>query len=322
MSHVYGPVPSRRLGRSLGVDLVPFKTCPYDCIYCQLGRTTDKSLKRRDWFPLDDIVDDLAERLRFHPDHITLGGSGEPTLHAGIGDLIETIQTMTDIPVVVLTNGALLWQPEVRRQLREAAMVIPSLDAGDSDMFQTVNRPHEALEFDQVVEGLIEFRQEYWGQYWLEVLLLQNFTAAESEIRKMAVWVERIRPNRVQINTATRPTAETFAGAIDPAYLRKVVRFFPCKTEVVGQHAAEGIKSSLHDGGSAILDLLRRRPCTIDDIAEALQTHRLEISKYLEDLLQRRLIERRRAGNRLFFCASWRRSSYQRRALADIQAEH
>jgi wyosine [tRNA(Phe)-imidazoG37] synthetase (radical SAM superfamily) len=322
MSHVYGPVPSRRLGRSLGVDLVPFKACPYDCIYCQLGRTTDVTLDRHDWYPLEDVIDDLKDRIDLKPDYITLGGSGEPTLYAQIGDLIDSIRALTNIPVVVLTNGALLWQPEVRRQLREAAMVIPSLDAGDADMFQAVNRPHESLEFEQVLEGLITFREEYWGRYWLEVMLLQNYTAAESQVRKIAACTDRIRPNRVQINTATRPTAEAFAEAIEPAYLHRIVGLFPCKAEVIGQHASTGIKTSLHDGGTAILDLLRRRPCTVDDIAAALQSHRLEILKYLDELTRKRLIDRRRAGNRVYFCASRRTSPNRQRAASKSEVRH
>lgn len=315
MTYVYGPVPSRRLGRSLGVDLVPFKVCPYDCIYCQLGRTTDKTLDRRDWAPLDDIIDELMERIALKPDYITLGGSGEPTLYAHLGDLIDAIRTMTDIPVAVLTNGALLWQPEVRRQLRDATLVIPSLDAGDAETFQAVNRPHKNLKFNQVLEGLIAFREEYWGHYWLEVLLVSNITAAEAQVRKIAACIERIRPDRVQINTATRPASEAFAEAVDPDRLRRLARLFPGNAEVISNRISAGIKSSLRGGDGAVLDLLRRRPCTIDDISEALQSHRAEIIKYLDGLYQRNLIERRRAGNRLFFCAT------QHRPVPDPAAE-
>jgi len=156
----------------LGVDLVPFKTCTYDCIYCQLGRTTNKTVERRQWVPLDDVLAELKEKLATRPDYITLSGSGEPTLYSRLDELIAGIRSMTDVPVAVLTNGSLLWQEDVRRQLMDAHLVIPSLDAGQGAMFQAVNRPHESISFEQMLEGLIAFREEYYGEYWLEVFLL------------------------------------------------------------------------------------------------------------------------------------------------------
>ena len=154
MSHVFGPVPSRRLGRSLGVDLVPFKTCTYDCVYCQLGRTTNKTMERREWVPLDEVLAELKAKLHCRPDYITLSGSGEPTLYSRMGELIERVQSMTDTPVAVLTNGSLLWQSEVRAQVMAADLVIPSLDAGNAPMFSAVNRPHETIAFERMIDGL------------------------------------------------------------------------------------------------------------------------------------------------------------------------
>ena len=144
--YVYGPVPSRRLGRSLGIDLVPFKTCTYDCIYCQLGRTTTKTIQRKEWVPLDTVVDQVKGKLNSNPDYITVSGSGEPTLHSKIEEVIVRIQEMTDIPVVVLTNGSLLWMPEVRRSLRAADLVLPSLDAGSDPLFRYINKPKSNIQ--------------------------------------------------------------------------------------------------------------------------------------------------------------------------------
>ncbi|MCK4625431.1 MAG: radical SAM protein, partial [Phycisphaerae bacterium] len=172
MSYIFGPVPSRRLGRSLGVDLVPFKTCSYDCIYCQLGRTTNKTIQRKEWVPLDDVVAELKTNLSSQPDYITLSGSGEPTLYSRTGELIDRIKAVTDVPVAVLTNGSLLWNQEVCAQLMNADLIVPSLDAGDEMMFRAVNRPHEDISFEKMLKGLIEFRREYQGQYWLEVMFL------------------------------------------------------------------------------------------------------------------------------------------------------
>lgn len=172
----FGPVPSRRLGRSLGVDLVPFKTCSYDCIYCQLGPTTCKTIERKAWVPLEQVVAELPQRLASKPDYITLSGSGEPTLHAQLDELIARIKTLTDIPVAVLTNGSMLWQKDLRRQLLRADLVVPSLDAGDETMFQLVNRPHSQISLDKMLNGLVAFRQEFPGAYWLEVMVVGGYT--------------------------------------------------------------------------------------------------------------------------------------------------
>ncbi len=301
MAYVFGPVPSRRLGRSLGVDLVPLKTCSYDCIYCQLGRTTEKTLERREWVPVDAVVAEVAERLATEPDYITFSGSGEPTLHSRIGDVIEAIRKMTQTPIAVITNGSLLWQPDVRRQLRHADLVIPSLDAGDRTVFQTVNRPHEGLEFGKVVRGLIDFRMGFPGQYWLEVMLLAGHTAIDEEIEKIASIVERIRPDRVQINTATRPTAEVFATAVGPTCLRRLARLMRGQVEVIANRAPTTPAGASADGQPEILELLRRRPCTIEDVANALRLNMSEAIKHIDQLAQRGLVRRRRAGSRTFF---------------------
>jgi len=145
--YIYGPVPSRRLGRSLGVDLVPFKTCTFDCVYCQLGRTTNRTMERKEWVPLEPVLTQLEAKLDLKPDYITLAGSGEPTLYSKMSELIIRIKELTDVPVAVLTNGSLLWIPEVRDALLSADLVVPSLDAGSSELFRYVNRPHTNIEF-------------------------------------------------------------------------------------------------------------------------------------------------------------------------------
>ena len=211
---VYGPVPSRRLGRSLGVDLVPFKTCTYDCVYCQLGRTTRKTVRRQRWVDPSDVVAQVRARLESEPDVIALAGSGEPTLHAGIGDVIAGIKRLTDVPVAVITNGSLLSRPTVRRGLAAADIVLPSLDAPDDGLFQLVNRPHEALRFDDVVGGMIAFRNGYRGQMWLEVMLLAAVTGGADVVERLAELAARIAPDRIQLNTAVRPPAESFVAPV------------------------------------------------------------------------------------------------------------
>ena len=231
--HIFGPVPSRRLGRSLGVDVVPFKTCTFDCIYCQLGRTTNRTVERREWVPLDAVVDELRGKLALRPDYITIGGSGEPTLYSRIGELIDGIRSMTDIPVAVLTNGSLLWKQDVRNDLRKAHVVIPSLDVGDNVLFQVVNRPHPAITFERLLDGLAAFRQEFQGEYWLEVLLLAGYTAIEAEVKKIAKRTAEIGPDRVHLNTCVRPPAEEYAYAVDWQRLIDLAGLFTPPAEVI-----------------------------------------------------------------------------------------
>ena len=292
MGYVFGPVPSRRLGRSLGVDLVPFKTCTYDCIYCQLGRTTRKTVERREWAPLDDVVAELQERLASRPDYVTLSGSGEPTLYSRVGDLIDRIRSLTDIPVAVLTNGSLLWQAEVRRQLLGAHVVMPSLDAGDGSVFNAVNRPHADIAFEQVLEGLIAFRDAYRGQYWLEVLLLGGYTALPVDARKIAEHVGRIRPDRVQLNTVTRPPAEDYAVAVPRRCLCELAALFDPAAEVEADARGVCLDAGFAATRQAVLELLERRPCSVSDIARGLGIHRNEAAKHVDELLARRRVER------------------------------
>jgi len=286
-SHVFGPVPSRRLGRSLGVDLVPFKTCSYDCIYCQLGRTTCKTVERKEWVPLDEVVAQVRDKLSTGPDYITLSGSGEPTLYSRLSELVASLEGMTKIPVAILTNGSLLWDKDVQEGLAEADLVIPSLDAGDDSLFRHVNRPHESISFERMVEGLVEFRGRFAGACWLEVFLLGGMTAIPAEVDKIAKLVERIRPDRVQLNTVTRPPAEDFALPVSRKDMERFAARLGERAEVIadfrGVHGEGEFTAKRED----VLDLLRRRPCTVDDIAAGLGMHANEAVKYVTELLER-----------------------------------
>jgi len=301
MGHIFGPVPSRRLGRSLGVDLVPFKTCSYDCIYCQLGRTTNKTVERREWVPLNDFLEELKGKLASKPDYITLSGSGEPTLYSRLDEVIAGIRSMTDVPVAVLTNGSMLWQEEVRRQLMDAHLVIPSLDAGHASMFQAVNRPHDSVSFEQMLEGLIEFREEYYGQYWLEVFLLAGHTAVESEVNRIAECVRRIKPDRVQLNTATRPTAEDYAVMVERARMADMAGRFEPPAEVIADYRGVHGQSDFQAGRESVREMIQRRPCSLDDIADGLNMHRNEAIKYIEELNAEGVLTKRASGGRLFY---------------------
>lgn len=302
---VYGPVPSRRLGRSLGVDLVPFKTCTYDCLYCQLGRTTDKTTDRRQYVPVDGVLDELAGILQTgaDPDYIGLAGSGEPTLHAGIGEIIAGIKKLTTVPVAVLTNGSLLWQPEVRAALAQADLVMPSLDAGSAAVFEKVNRPHRDITFELMVAGLREFTRGFRGEVWLEVFILGGLTDHVEELKRIVALADRIRPARVQLNTVARPPAESQARATPHADLARLCGFFtrPCEVIAENRPASPPSEHGGDDGEAQIVALLSRRPCTVDGIATGLALRPNEVLKHLDALVARGEVLTERRGDAVFY---------------------
>ena len=305
--YVYGPVPSRRLGRSLGVDLVPFKTCSYDCIYCQLGRTTQKTVERRAYVPGDALLREIREALARgpRPDVITLAGSGEPTLHSGLRSILTELKKTSEIPVAVLTNGSLLWQEEVAEACRGADLVLPSLDAGDPALFESVNRPHRAITYPMMLQGLIDFRRRYRGKLWMEVMLLGGITGIPSEARKIARHLDRIRPDRIQVNTAVRPPAEDFAFRIPRERLLPLCRYFGEKAEVIAdfrgkeQEAEEAQAEKV--ARDDVLALLSRRPCSLEDLVRGLHSHPNEVLKYVTRLVEEGLISGSNRGGIYFY---------------------
>lgn len=302
---VFGPVPSRRLGRSLGVDLVPFKTCSYDCTYCQLGRTTRKTIQRKEYAPLESVVDDIRHKLEGvnPPDYITLSGSGEPTLCLNLDRLIRGIKEITDIRVAVLTNGSLLWLKAVREELLEADLVIPSLDAGDDAAFRNVNRPCPEITFEKMVAGIREFREAFAGKMWLEVFLLGGVTAMDAEVAKISSIVKSLSPGRVQLNTVVRPPCEDFAFAVPQERMSHFAGMFDGKGEVVADYSGVHGQSEFSASVDDVLDLLRRRPCTVEDVSTGLGLHRNEVTKHLQHLVEKNEITKTRENGRMFYAA-------------------
>jgi wyosine [tRNA(Phe)-imidazoG37] synthetase (radical SAM superfamily) len=304
--HVYGPVPSRRLGASLGVDVVPLKVCPYDCIYCQLGPTRTLSAERSLFFPFEEVLADVQRRLRLWPppDVITVAGSGEPTLYAGLGALIEGIKGITDTPVAVLTNGALFHRAVVRAEAARADIVLPSLDAGDEAMFQLVNRPLPGLTLEQVVNGLAAFRRDYRGEIWLEVMILAGITDTPTHVRAIASLAHRIAPDRVQLNTPVRPTFDESAAPVPGARLAELGRLFSPAAEVIadwGDRPNEAVRRAPES--EEVLALLQRRPCTLEDVAAGLGLHPNAVVKTLAGLEQKGEVHRVLREGRVFWHA-------------------
>jgi wyosine [tRNA(Phe)-imidazoG37] synthetase (radical SAM superfamily) len=234
--YIFGPVPSRRLGRSLGIDLVPYKTCTFDCIYCDLGRTTHKTASRQSYVPPEEIHYELERALsdsEKRPDFVTLSGSGEPTLNTAIGEVIRGVKEITSLPVAVITNSSFLSLEEVRKDVAKADLVVPSLDAVTPALFEYINRPHPSLNIKQIVAGLIQFRRQYRGQIWLEILFCRGVNDSREEVEKMRAVIERIEPDRIQLNTPVRPPAEDFAFPLTLAQLEEIRGRFGDKAEII-----------------------------------------------------------------------------------------
>jgi wyosine [tRNA(Phe)-imidazoG37] synthetase (radical SAM superfamily) len=307
--YVFGPVPSRRLGRSLGLDIIAYKTCTYDCIYCQLGPTTERTITPRDFAPVDEVIAQLRERLGLGdpPDVITLAGSGEPTLHSGLGAIIGAIKALTAIPLVVLTNGALLDRPEVREALLPADVVVPDLDAVSADVFTRVCRPHPQLDPAAVLAGLEQFAGDYRGRLALEVFLVEGINADDDEVKKIAALARRLRPHQVQLNTVTRPPTDPAARSVAPQRLGELARLFSPPAEVIaGNPAAAPRAASAPAGPADVLALINCHPATVDDVAAGLALTRAEAAAMIEALLADGRITGSAQSGRLYYLSAGR----------------
>lgn len=274
--YVFGPVPSRRLGQSLGIDTIPLKTCNWNCVYCQLGRSEPLINQRKVYFPREAILDEVKEALEEHRpgeiDWITFVGSGEPTLHSDIGWLIRQVKKQTEIPVAVITNGSLLYLPEVRTELAAADAVMPTLDAGTPELYRKINRPHPALPYKTLVAGLRAFRAEYSGHLWIEVMLVKGLNDSEKELRELANMMQSIGPEQVHLLLPTRPPSETWVQPADEEGILRATAILGEIAEVL--HPIDGSfdLSGFDNPIDGILAIITRHPMREDQIRQALAT--------------------------------------------------
>lgn len=301
--YFYGPVPSRRLGRSYGVDIVPFKVCTLDCVYCQLGKTTYRTIERKDYGPIEPILAELRETLAegLEADFITIAGSGEPTLNSRLGELIDGIKKITDIPVAILTNGTLLYKEDVKADCAKADVVMPSLDAGDKQTFQKVNRPHRDISIENLISGLCGFRDEFAGRIWLEVFFVEGLNTKAEQIAKIRDAIELIRPDKIQLNTAVRPTAEADIKRLDAEKLQAIAARLGPKCEVVADFSLSHHSRGLENKAEDVLSILKRRPCSLNDICSGLGIGRNEALKYVTVLQHKGIIHSEKKGGIIFF---------------------
>ena len=302
--YLFGPVPSRRFGRSLGVDLNPYKTCSLDCVFCQLGRTTEKTVIRQEYVPTDMVLSELKDWLKTdgRADYITLSGSGEPTLHSGFGKILEFICSKSTIPAALLTNGTMLDLQEVRDAASLANVVKVSLSAWDQASYGWVNRPHPQLLFDHLVEGQKAFRAQFKGQLWMEVFLMAGINSMPADVRKIAALAKEIGPDRIHLNTAVRPPAEDFATALSRERMEALIHLFHPTAEVIAEFSAKHA-NHIQATQETIFSMLQRRPCTADQIADIFGMHLNEVSKYLGNLVRTDQIRTERKNLAVYYAA-------------------
>jgi len=302
--YLYGPVPSRRLGRSLGIDLVPHKICTYDCIYCQIGKTTDKTLVRKEYVPVKEILEEVRRFLKEETssiDYLSLSGSGEPTLHSQIRSVIEGIKTITSIPVAVITNGSLLYEEEVRQDLLHADIVLPSLDAVSSEVFMRINRPRPGFSIEKVIEGLVEFRKVYKGQIWLEILFCKGVNDSKEELLRMKKAVDRIQPDRIYLNTVVRPPSEKWAAPLSQKEMEEIQVYFGEKASIITEFDRHPSSISGRDIKEEILEILKRRPLSLSDLSKGMGIPQNELDEYIKPLAQEGKIQTRIFGGSIYY---------------------
>ena len=289
--YLFGPVPSRRFGLSLGVDLVPHKTCTLNCVFCEVGPTTSLTIERKEYVPTPEVERELTDWRASggKADVVSVTGSGEPTLHTGFGDILAFIKNKIKIKSVLLTNSALLYLPDVRRSAALADIVKVTLSAWDEDSFRKIARPPPGLCFAPVLEGLQLFRREYAGTIWLEIFIVPGINSDLGQVKAMTQLARTIRPDKIQLNTAVRPTAESRVGAAPECFLNEIKGLFEPQAEVIARFAGKDSGKGNIDQ-EAVLAMLKRRPCTAGDVASAFCLDIAETQKLLREMTGQELI--------------------------------
>jgi wyosine [tRNA(Phe)-imidazoG37] synthetase (radical SAM superfamily) len=303
--YLFGPVHSRRLGFSLGIDVVPAKTCTFNCIFCQIGHTTHQTIERKEYVPAAEVMAELKKYLANggHAEYLTFSGSGEPTLHSKLGEMIAQTKQMTKIPVAVLTCGALLYDSQVRRELALADVVLPSLSAALPATFQAINRPHGLLHLDAISNGLKSFRQEYRGQIWLEVMLVKGLNDNPQEMALLHDAIAQIKPDKVHLNTVVRPPAESETQALSATELRRMQAILGAKVEIIAELPDMAAPALGHLVVHDLMQLLARHPATLEEISESLNCKHEIIWLVLNSLTESGVIEVREHRGKKFYAA-------------------
>lgn len=305
--YLFGPVPSRRLGISLGVDLVPHKVCNLNCVYCEIGQTNNQTNERKEYLAYDKIIEELNHYLSEEPelDFITFSGAGEPTLHSRIGDIISYIKSKhSKYYIALITNGLLLFNSTVRDEIMQSDVILTSFDAASEEVFNKVNRPLDDTKVTTLIDGLIEFRKEYKGEIWLELFIVPGINDTKQELTKLKQVFNKIKPDKIQLNTLDRPGTEPWVTTPERSELENIKEFLSPlpNIEIVARfNQNKHIRSFDDDRIDIILSTIRRRPCTFDDLKEILDVGEDELKKYLSHLINNNKIQKDHQSEGVFY---------------------
>ncbi len=295
-NYIFGPVPSRRLGISLGVDLLPHKTCSLDCVYCECGGTTHLTLKQKEYIHIDQVRQELDRFLSTNPElnYITFSGSGEPTLNSGIGEIIGFLKT--DYPqykVALITNSTLFSNPETRKRVCDVDLIMASLDAVSPDIFKRINRPHPFLEPASMMEGVIALRKEYINRLWMEIFIVPGFNDKENELKKIRKFLDKITPEVIHINSLDRPGTEAWVNPVDKHIIQNIHNILSGADLIKNNSCDSSKRVLLKDCHDHIVSTIRRRPCTADDISKITGARMEMVNRLLDFLIKNGEIERK-----------------------------
>ena len=306
MKYIFGPVPSRRLGLSLGVDILPKKTCNMDCIYCEIGKGKGRVNKRDIYSHKEEILGELNIFLKNQKrpvDCITITASGEPTLHKDLKAIIEGAKRISEKPVVVLTNASLCWMDEVKDALCLCDLVLPSLDTASEKSFRKINRPHREIDLDRIIYGLVELRKKMRGTMWLECLFVKGLNDSKEEILALKKAISRINPHRIQLNTVVRPPSEDFSRPVSRKRLFEIKEVLGDKAEVIVDFEKNMMEGSEIILESEIVDTIKRRPLSMNDLMTTFGRFKVS-QRALENLLSKGIIRKTKVNGKAFFVAT------------------
>lgn len=290
--NIFGPVHSRRLGISLGVDVIPYKYCPLNCVYCEVLRTNHLTIHRQEFFPPEEILSKVREVLATNPelDYVTFSGAGEPTLYSKLGEVILRIkEEFPQYKLAILTNGVLLNHPSVRKEILPLDLILPSLDTCNPETFKKINRPHPSIKVSDLISGLIALRKEYSGPIWLEIFIIAGLNDSEEELESLSKAINRIQPDKVQLNSLDRPGAEFWVKPAGTRVLREVQRFLSeivdVPVEIIARIPSDKDELMIPPEIEGIIaKIINDHPSTVEEIAKASELHINEVSHYLRQL--------------------------------------
>jgi wyosine [tRNA(Phe)-imidazoG37] synthetase (radical SAM superfamily) len=306
-AHLFGPVNSRRLGRSLGVDMVPFKTCNCNCVYCECGGVPPVPPVRAEYVSATELTGELEQFLGGNPplDFVTFAGSGEPTLNSALGTVLRFVKDRFPVyKTALLTNGTLLYQKDLQNELLPFDMVLPSLDAVSTEVFHRINRPHCSLDVQQMIDGIAAFSKVFSGQLWIEVFIVPGINDTPRELALFRQELLRIQPSRVQLNSLDRPGACDWVTTADGQSLHAIADLFkPLPVEIISRQAIRTAPAVIHpenlDG--TIMHQLQRRPATLEEIAVMCGVTINVIGPAIDRLAAQQLLTAASVDGRIFY---------------------